>query len=365
MKKIGILLVSSFVIAALLNCNVVNLVDAQSVQSIEITKIGQMDTAGWAANVQVQDHIAYLSASDAGLYIVNITNPQNPVELGRYNESIDDIHDIYIDGNLAYLADYTEGLKIVDVSDSENPTLIGMFNDGGEVGSVEIYGNFAFLADFQDGLEIVNITDPTHPQELLQYDTGFNYVFNVEVKDDLAYVSDFVSASEKALVILNISSLSSIGEIARYTIDGEIFSIDFVGDIAYMMCSSGGVKIFNISNPDSLLELSSYYDGGNAVEMAFFEDYMIIADRDIGLEVLTAGNLTSITRVGQYFDGGSATSIAVVNDLVFVTNGEDGFEVLQIRVVEGSSDPLIIELIIVSAGVIVVLGIVVFMRNRK
>ncbi len=363
MKRTGLLLVGSLLIAALLNYSVGSYADAQSDQGLELTEIGQMETTGWAASVHVQDDTAYVSASEAGLYIIDISNPDNPTELSRYNESIDHIHDIYVEENLVYLADYTEGLKIIDVSDLENPTLVGEFHDGGEVGAFEICEDFAFLADFEDGLEIVNITDPTHPQESFQYDTGISYIFNVEVNNDLAYVPDYISASEKALKILNISDLSSIEEIAEYTIDGEIFSIDLVGDIAYMMCSYGGVKIFNISNPDSLVEIGGYYDGGNAVDLEFFEDYMIIADRDDGLEVLTAKNSANITEIGRYFDGGSATNLEVVDDLVFVADGEDGLEILQIEAanestsmstISGEESPFLIGLTIVTVGAIVV-----------
>jgi hypothetical protein len=365
MKRIGLLLVSSFVIIALLNSNVVYFADAQPAQVLDITKIGHLGTAGLATSIQIQDDIAYVSAGDSGLYIINVTDPENPTEIARYNESIADIHDIYVDGNLIYIADYTAGLKILDISDVENLTLVGDFNDGGEVGALEICGSLAFLADFEDGLEIVNVTDPIHPQELEQYDTNINDIYNIEVNNNLAYVSDFISASERVLIILNISDIFSIEEIARYTIDGEIFSIDFVGDIAYMMCSTGGVKIYNISDTNALVEIGSYYDGGNAVNSEFFKDYIVVADWGIGLEVLTVRDPSSITKVGYYFDGGSASDIKIVNDIIFVADGEDGLEILRIAIADGLTNPFFIGLIVVSASVIVVLGILVMGRYRK
>jgi hypothetical protein len=365
MKKIGVLLLCSLLIGSFSILSGTGYVDAQSATAFEINEIGQMATAAWAGNIHVQGDIAYLSASDAGLYVVNISNPENPVELGRYNESIVDIHGFYVEDDLAYLADYTGGLKIVDVSDYTNLTLVGAFNDGGEVGALKIHDNLAFLADFQDGLEVVNISDPAHPYELAQYDQNISYIFNVEIINDLAYVSDFISASEKALIILNISDLSSIEEIARYTVDGEIFSIESAGGVAYMMCSYGGVKIFNISNPEALVEIGSFYDGGNAVDADFYEDYLVVADRDDGVEVLTADNPISITKIGHYFDGGSASDVDVVGNLIFVADGEDGLEILRIRASGEATDPLFIMLLIVSAGAVAILGIVIFMKHRQ
>lgn len=372
MKKLGLLLVSSLLIVTLLNCQVDICVDAQSNQGLEIVEIGKLETAGFAANVQVRGDVAFVSASEAGLYIVNISDPAHPTEMSRYNTSIDHIHGFYLDENLVYFADYTQGLKILDISDLGNPTLIGQFHDGGEAGTFDVCEGLAFLADYEDGLEIVNITDPTNPQELYQYNTDISLIFNVVVNNDLAYVSDYISASEKALRILNVSDLSSIEEIAEHTIDGEIFCIEFAGDIAYMMCSYGGVKVFNISNPNTLVEMGSYYDGGHAVDSGLFEDYLIVADKEDGVEILDISDVTNLTEASHYFDGGSATNVEVIGDLIYVADGDDGLEILQIErettstsTTNTESMPITYFLIIIGISGIVVLVVVVFIRSRR
>ncbi|MCK5644919.1 MAG: hypothetical protein KAJ19_29235 [Gammaproteobacteria bacterium] len=368
MKKIRLLVISSFLIAVLLNAKIGSYAGAQSDQVLEITEIGQIDTSGWAANVHVQDNTAFVADSESGLYIIDISDPANPTELSQFNEGIDHLHELYVDENLVYVADYTDGFKIIDVSDPVNPTQVGRFHDGGEVGTFDIFEDLAFIADFEDGLEIVNISNPTQPIEIFQYDTEISYIFNVEINNDLAYVSDYISASEKSLIILNISDLSNIEEIAEYTIDGEIFSIDFVGDVAYMMCSYGGVKIFNVSDPLSHIELGSYYDGGNAVDLEFYEGYTVIADRDDGLEVLIINDPANLTETAHYFDGGSASGVKVVNDLIFVADGEDGLEILQIEILPenptttGAFD---FNLFLVLTGSVLLVGIVIVAIWRK
>ncbi|MHA2249306.1 MAG: LVIVD repeat-containing protein [Candidatus Kariarchaeaceae archaeon] len=351
MRKIRIVAIISLFITALLIIGLLNYLDRGSDQKLELTEIGQFGIDGWVGNIHVQDGTVFVGGSE-GLFIIDISDPNNPSEIGHFFEGIDDIHDMRVNGNLVYLADYRDGFKIVNVSDPANPIQVGKFHDGGEAGPFDIFEDFAFISDFVDGLEIVNISDPTNPMEIYQNDTGMNNVFNVQVYNDLAYVSDFISASDVKLKILNITDLSSIEEIAVYTIDGEIFGNDFVGDIAYMACSYGGLKIYNISDPLDLIELGSYYDGGNAVDLEIFGDYVVIADRDDGLEIIDIGDPTNPKEIAHYFDGGSAAGIAMVNNMIFVADGEDGLEILQMK--ESTTKESGFSMFLIFTGILVI-----------
>ncbi|MHA2191055.1 MAG: hypothetical protein ACXAAP_12540 [Candidatus Thorarchaeota archaeon] len=106
MKKIRLLVISSFLIAVLLNTNVGSHVSAQSNQTFEITEIGQLNTSGWAANIHVQDNTAFIADSEGGLFVIDVSDPENPTELSQFNEGIDHLHELYVDENLVYVADY-------------------------------------------------------------------------------------------------------------------------------------------------------------------------------------------------------------------------------------------------------------------
>lgn len=355
--------VMGFFIAILLAANAGVCVNAQPSAEPEVTEIGSFETGAYAADVHVQNDVAFVAATDA-LYILDVSDPASPALLSQY--SVDDhVHQIHVDGNLVYMADYTEGFKILNVTDPENPSLLGELNDGGEVGTFRIVGDLAFIPDFEDGLEIVNISDPAHPTELSQYDTGISFLFSIEIHNNLAYVSDYVSASEKLVRVLDVSDLANIEEIANYTIDGEVFSIAFVGDLAYMMCSYGGVRVFNISDPLSVAEVGSYDDGGHAVDCGFIEGYLVIADAEDGVEFLDITDSAHPNESLAYFDGGSARNVEVVNDLIFVGDGEDGLEILRFVVPSGATDLSGYILVVGILGVIVIVALVGLRLRRK
>jgi hypothetical protein len=357
--------------AVIVSGNVVSLVDAQSNQIVETEEIGQIATPAWAGNVEVQGNIAFVSDME-GLSLFDISDPENPTELAYYNENVVEPHDMYVDENIVYLADYTDGLKIIDASDPSNLTQVGRFHDGGEVGTFDVSGDLVFIADFVDGIEIVNTSNPSQPTEIVQYDTDIAYAYNVEINDNLAFVSNYISQYENTLIILNISDLHSIEEIAEHPITGEAFSISFVGDIAYVASSYAGVRIFNISNPLDFVELGTHDDGGNAVEFEFYQDYLVVADRSDGLEILNINDLTNLTEVEQHYDGGSAAGVEIVDDLIFVADGDDGLEILRIDVTipttpttpNESGTLLEAGLIVGALGVVVIVAVVLMMKRK-
>ena len=146
------------------------------------------DTDDRALGVYVKDTLAYIADESDGIRIINVSDPQNPTEIGHY-DTYGWSRGIYVQDTFAYVADYGGGLCIINVSDPQNPTMIGVYITSGFAWSVYVQGTLAYVADESDGLRVINVADPQHPIEVGYYDTG-NWAHNVYIQDTLAYVAD-------------------------------------------------------------------------------------------------------------------------------------------------------------------------------
>ncbi len=182
-------------------------------------------------DIYTESPFVYVSGtcSSCGVHILNVSNPQNPIEVGYYNPGYY-IHDCHVKGDYLYAAAFLKGtIDIVDISDKSKPTLVAQIDDPGgnthsawltedsrhliisdeadglpaRIWNVEdlnnpfevatytaneqslthnpyVRGNYVFFSHNTEGLRVVDIKDPSLPVEVGYYDTfeglsgGFN-----------------------------------------------------------------------------------------------------------------------------------------------------------------------------------------------
>ena len=129
------------------------------------------------------------------LFIANVSNPANPVELWR-SEPLDGIpYELVIDGSVLYVI--SEGqLDLFDISTPTLPQHVGQYIPPGFAMRLVIKGGYAFVAERQiwdnaqwlyGGVRVVDISDPTNPTEQANFDIGDN-ASDLVIVGDLAYV---------------------------------------------------------------------------------------------------------------------------------------------------------------------------------
>ncbi len=91
--------------------------------------------------------------------------------------------------NIAHISDWDNGFIILDVSDPENPIELAHFDDGGTSVALYVEGNLAYISEWYDGLEILNISNPEYPEKIVHYDQSKETKM-VHVDENLIYVAD-------------------------------------------------------------------------------------------------------------------------------------------------------------------------------
>jgi hypothetical protein len=282
-------------------------------------RLGSYPTLSPADDVQVLGGVAYIADSRwtgsnyvAGLDIVDVGNPSQPVFRRRYDLRHDEtisIH-VYASGHYAYLAvEAVEGgmttaaLEILDVSSPIAPLPLGVHELHGSPQAIQVVGPFAYVATQRfwlatnelAGLEIVDLTDPAQPASVGTYDLSQS--------------------------------------------TGGARDVSVAGALAYLATDSG-LEIVDISNPAIPFRDGIYLTpGGRSVRAVSWYAYVsgtlpgsVTNTFSDGLEIIDVRNTASPSLLGLLRLPGRAGALCIKDGYAFLASGDGGLEVLDVRV---------------------------------
>ena len=150
--------------------------------------------------------IAFLNYLDAGLWILDVTDPQDIVVAGSITWEGIFSHSgwpFWI-GERLYYAHNAEGydahMTILEVTDLANPRVVSRFatRKGISIHNVQVERGIAYISYYVDGLRVVDLRDPHSPREIGHFDTVpaenerdiLQGAWGVRVLDENVYISD-------------------------------------------------------------------------------------------------------------------------------------------------------------------------------
>lgn len=166
-------------------------------QPVEIWRWEPPEHSGNPCNAAVQDNIAYISCGWAGLFIFDITNPQNPEQLGQF-KTADWIIDIEVVERVLYLTLGDSGLLTLDVSDPTRPLLLGSLKLPGFSTRLSVAGDLLYALYIiyegnvpqQNGFNAVNVSNPESLELVATYDKLVSSGSDILAVEDVIYVTD-------------------------------------------------------------------------------------------------------------------------------------------------------------------------------
>jgi len=207
----------------------------------------------FATAVAIQGNIAYVTDMESGLYIYDLSNPLQPVQLSLLRSDMNSNEtpwggamDVAVDGSYAYIAAYSGALVIVDVSNPANPVLTGYIAIEGAPRAVALSGTKAYVVNGTGGMSIIDIDYPNSPGVDRALETGG--AFDIVISDNQAFV-----AVDGGVQIF------SLGVFPHYlgviSIPGDAVTGVTVGadGLVYLATRNGTVQVFDISTWDPVL----------------------------------------------------------------------------------------------------------------
>ena len=218
------------------------LVDGYNLRIIDIsnpslpTLKGYYNTAGGALSVLASENIVYILDGDM-LSIIDVSNPESPTRKGYYNIK-GNIYGVEVRNNYAYVSYINKpdesykgslkGLDVVDISNPEKPFQVGRYEGEGrrhyttgrKTYGIAVSDDYAYVTNGNIAtVTIINISNPSSP-ELAGYFETPGLAMNIAVKDDFAYVADYwkgvdIWHVEKTLENIIIESTKENNEITN------------------------------------------------------------------------------------------------------------------------------------------------------
>lgn len=159
-------------------------------------------------------------------------------------ESFEDVRAFAVSNGYAYLAAGYDGLVVIDVRDPSQPAEIGRFDTRGLAGGVALFGGLVLVADGYHGLRVIDIESPTEP-----FEVGFiaveGWSNDVTVRGEYA----LVAAGTEGLVIVDLSRVSTPVKVAAITIDGSARWVTALDSVVCVTDDRGRVHTMDLKDP--------------------------------------------------------------------------------------------------------------------
>jgi hypothetical protein len=208
-----------------------------------------------ALGLAVEGNLAYVTAAEDGLFVVNTSNINNFFTEGHVGLP-GNATDVVIDGGFAYVASGDEGVFAIDIQNKFNPQLIGHFDTPGYARKLVLQGNTLFVAD-GTGVIVLDVADPFNP--LFVTDVPIvPYVYDVDL-----YGGYLVVSSDDGLHTFLIQAGGGIANIASSYFensydDKQVWEVRVRGDLAYIAGGADGFYVLNIRNPNDPILVGEY-----------------------------------------------------------------------------------------------------------
>lgn len=268
------------------------------------------------------------------LVLVMCGRPEAPVDgdatfrtvsvcpLPGYAEEID------IAGHYAYVADDQGGLQIVDISDPESTFVVGSYLSEKSYIGIAVRDTFAYCAVLhsQGGIQILNVADPAAPFYVSEDSWYYGYNVFAPAEDSMyVYV-----AGGYWFVVENVSVPQYPSFVRRFSTAGDVRGVFVIDTVAYLACEQMGVQIFNLALPDSEALVGWADTPGNARDIFVYNDHAFVADGRTGVVIVDVADIENPSGVAVYNTPDYANDVHVIGNLAYIAAGSGGLHVIDI-----------------------------------
>jgi photosystem II stability/assembly factor-like uncharacterized protein len=244
----------------------------------------------WAGGYAIADGFAYVPAWQEGLYVLDVRDPDNPVEVA-HDPDLGILEQVVLVEDRAYVVASYYGLVILDTVNPGAPHILGELPLDGMDGGVAVRGGYALVTlDYgdQQALAAIDVRDPEAPRETGRAPLD-GHGHRVAVHKDYAYVAvlNWTSGLVRGgLQVVDVSNPERPQSVAFLDLPNGAFDVTVSGDYAFIAGDAAGVYVADLADPAKPRLVGLADTAGKASKVTVIEDQMYVADGAGGLLIL-------------------------------------------------------------------------------
>ncbi|MFA6467410.1 MAG: T9SS type A sorting domain-containing protein [Bacteroidota bacterium] len=296
-----------------------------------------IDSLEYCESVVISGQYAFVAAGSRS-HVLDITNPEAPLYVagiygyGGYHQYIN------VRSGYAYICNYDAGMQIVNVTAPANPVNVMEIPSGYRTARIIFDGNYAYVAVGDSGMQIYNVTDPASPVYTTKIKTTGRaaslYYGAISVGGNpTGHV--FVANRNPApgISAINVSTpsapVTSSFLAAQAAPSGTAYIPFYDNGKVYVAYGTAGLRIIDVSNPSGAALLGTAELGGDSRAVVASGNYAYVAARDSGVYVVDVSNPASPVKVTTVKTP-RARGIAISGTKVFVAASDSGMGIIDI-----------------------------------
>lgn len=285
--------------------------------------------------IAIAGHYAYVCSFYRGVWIVDVTNPAQPISKGWLENSGGAGWDIAINGDYLYVSGAAAGqLGIVNIAQRMNPWLVGVVGRARFIIDMNFTPPYLFVTPWDGTILVYDVSQPARPVEVGVFDIhDSTRFFTLAYRDSLLFVAESGqnAAPPGRFRILDVSDPANIRQLGMYTFttpagESGLEGVVLAGNYAYVGARQQGLLVIDISDPTnpSLAGSIDIFTNQRDVEIA--GNFVYVSDafgEQRGIHILDISDPVNPTPVGFYDTGiGNPHSFAIINHYLYVPSGD-------------------------------------------
>jgi hypothetical protein len=273
------------------------------------------------SDVVAEGNYAYVSSwqNTSGVWIFNVSNPDAPLLVARYNPSNSkNMQGIQVLNGIGYFAsDGGSGIHIVNLANPAQPKLITRItsNQGGynKVHDLTLDGNgHMFVPNYRvnDDVQVWNVQNPAAPfLQMTLHGTDSLSVHDVTVQGNRLYMSGW-GGTEDIWDITNLDTQPPV-LLGSFTAGVHTQDVSVSEDGRYLFCprelsSNGDVNVFDVSDPTNVTKVATLTQADLGIAATspstskIMGNYLYVAWYQQGLVIFDISDPTNPIMVGNY-----------------------------------------------------------------